>query len=322
MNFERPKVVISKCIGFEHCRFDGSMVNSREVEQLKPYVDFMPLCPEMGMGLPSPRESLRLIKTGEEQRLVFTQSGADMTDAMMVFTREAYNDIKAIQPDGFLMKSRSPSCGIKEVRVYNSIGKAACISSKAKGMFSKFMIEKFPDIIFEDEGRMNNFSIREKFYTMIFTKADFRKIKEENTMNGLIQFHGKNKYLFMAYSQNQLKVLGRIVANHKKLPLDEVFESYENNLNKLLLKTPSSGQYLNVMLHIFGYYSKELSEKEKAYFLDAMESYRSQHIPQSTVMAILWAWIIRFNEEYLIQQTIFEPFPRELIQVTDSGKGL
>lgn len=322
MNFERPKVVISKCIGFEHCRFDGSMINSHEVEQLKPYVDFMPLCPEMGMGLPAPRESLRLIKAQDEQRLVFTKSGVDMTEDMMRVTKEAYNDIKAFQPDGFLMKSRSPSCGIKEVKVYNSIGKAACTSSKAKGMFSRLMMEGFPEVIFEDEGRMNNFSIREKFYTMIFTKADFRKIKKDNTMNGLIQFHGKNKYLFMAYSQNQLKVLGRIVANHKKLTLDEIFEAYEKNLNKLLLKTPSGGQYLNVMLHIFGYFSSALSEKEKAYFLDSIESYRSQRIPQSTVMAILWAWIIRFNEEYLMQQTVFGQFPKELIQVTDSGKGL
>jgi uncharacterized protein YbgA (DUF1722 family) len=76
------------------------------------------------------------------------------------------------------------------------------------------------------------------------------------------------------------------------------------------------------MLHIFGYFSKMLSEKEKAYFIDSLEDYHNKHIPQSTVMAILWAWVIRFNEEYLIQQTVFEPFPKALIQVTDSGKGL
>ena len=322
MNFERPKVVISKCIGFEHCRFDGSMINSNEVDQLKPYVDFMPLCPEMSMRLPTPRESLRLIKVEDKQRLVFTQSGVDMTEEMVGVAKESYNGIKAFQPDGFLLKNRSPSCGIKEVKVYNSIGKVPSISSKAKGMFSGFMMESFPEVIFEDEGRITNFNIRENFYTMIFTKADFRKVKEENTMNGLVQFHGKNKYLFMAYSQNQLKILGGIVANHKKRSLDEIFESYEKSLNKLLLKKPSGGQYINVMLHIFGYCSKALSEKEKAYFLDSLENYRNQHIPQSTVMAILWAWVIRFNEEYLIQQTVFEPFPKELIQVTDSGKGL
>lgn len=322
LSFERPKVVISKCIGFERCRFDGSMINSHEVDQFRPYIDFMPLCPEMGMGLTTPRESLRLIKAGDEQRLVFTKNGVDMTEAMMRFIKETYSNIKAFQPDGFLLKSRSPSCGIKEVKVYNSIGKVPCVSSKAKGMFSGFMMESFPEVVFEDEGRISNFSIREKFYTMIFTKADFRMIKEENTMEGLTRFHIKNKYLFMSYSQNQLNMLDRIVTNHKKMTLDEIFETYEKSLNKLLLKTPYRGQYMNVMLNIFSHYSKALSEKEKAYFIDTLENYHNQHIPQSTVMAILRAWAIRFNEEYLIQQTVFEPFPKELVQVTDSGKGL
>ncbi|MDF2591759.1 MAG: uncharacterized protein K0S75_1225 [Clostridia bacterium] len=322
MNFERPKIVISKCIGFENCRFDGSMIHNHEVEQLKPFVDFMLICPEMEMGLTSPRESLRIIETDGVRRLVLTKSGVDMTEDMKQVTKEAYLTIRAFQPEGFLLKSRSPSCGIKEVRVYESIGKVPCISKKEKGIFSGFMMEHFPDAVFEDEGRISNFNIRENFYTMIFTKADFRMVKTENTIKALTQFHEKNKYLFMAHSQNQLKVLGRIVANHKNLTMDEIYEAYEENLHKLLLKMPTCGQYVNVMLHIFGYFSKMLSEKEKAYFIDSLEDYHNKHIPQSTVMAILWAWVIRFNEEYLIQQTVFEPFPKALIQVTDSGKGL
>ncbi len=322
MDFARPKVVISKCLGFDHCRFDGSMINSPEVEGMKPYVDFMPLCPEMGMGMPSPRESLRLIMADDGNRLVLTKSGDDMTEPMMAFNREAKDQIKAFQPDGFFLKGGSPSCGIKEVRVYHSIGKVPCINRKAKGMFGGFMMESFPDYLFEDEGRMSNFNIREHFYTAIFTKANFDGIKEKKAMKDLVQFHGKNKFLMMAYSSNLLNILGRIVANHKKLSLEEVFETYEVNLNKLLLRTSSPEKSINVMLHIFGYFSKEISAKEKAYFLDTLENYRSQHIPQSTVMAILWAWVIRFDEPYLLQQTIFEPFPKELIHVTDSGKGL
>jgi uncharacterized protein YbgA (DUF1722 family)/uncharacterized protein YbbK (DUF523 family) len=274
------------------------------------------------MGLPIPRESLRLIQVEDEHRLVFGKSGVDMTDEMMQASKEIQNDINAFGPDGFLLKSRSPSCGIKEVRVYNAIGKAPCISSKAKGLFSGFIMGHFPEAAFEDEGRLNNFSIRENFYTLIFTKADFRKVKEENTVKELIEFHEKNRYLFMVHSQNQLNILERIVANRKSQPLDEMLEFYEKNLNKLLLRKPSCVQYMNVMMYIFGHFSKLLSEKEKAYFLDSLEDYHSRHIPQSTVMAILRAWAIRFEEEYLMQQTIFEPFPKDLIQVTDSGKGL
>ena len=322
MEYERPRVAISKCLNFGHCRYDGSMISSPEVEQLKEYADFMPICPEMGMGMPSPRESLRLILSNEEHRIVTNKTGLDMTGAMIEFSKEAASQLQEFEPDGFLLKSRSPSCGIKEVRLYSSIEKGPSLNNKSKGIYAEFMMDRFPELIFEDEGRMSNFTIREHFYTMIFTKADFRKVKAGNSMKALVEFHGKNKYLFMAYSQTQLTVLGRLVANHKKNPVQEVLREYETNLNKLLLITPSTGKYINVMLHIFGYFSKKLSEGEKAYFLDTLENYRSQQIPQSTVMAILWSWVIRFNEPYLTPQTVFRPFPKELTQMTDSGKGL
>ena len=325
MKYERPKVSISKCLGFGKCRFDGSMISSNEVEQLKEYVDFLPLCPEMGMGLPAPRESLRLIrdkKNEEKNRLVTTKGGVDMTEEMLEFSKSAFTQLLEFQPNGFLLKSRSPSCGIKEVRLYGSIEKGASLNNKSKGIYAEFMMEKFPELVFEDEGRISNFNLREHFYTIIFTKADFRKTKKLGTMKALVDFHSKNKYLFMAYSQNQLSVLGRIVANHEKKAIDKTMEEYESNMNKLLLKMPATGKYINVMLHIFGYFSKNLTGSEKAYFLDSLENYRSQHIPQSTVMGLLWSWVLRFDEAYLKLQTVFNPFPKELIQVTDSGKGL
>jgi uncharacterized protein YbgA (DUF1722 family)/uncharacterized protein YbbK (DUF523 family) len=325
MKYERPRVSISKCLGFEKCRFDGSMISSDEVDQLKEFVDFLPLCPEMGMGLPSPRESLRLIidkKNEDNHRLSTTKSGIDMTEEMLEYSKQAYIQLIGFDPDGFLLKSRSPSCGIKEVRLYSSIEKGPSLNNKSKGLYAEYMMEKFPELIFEDEGRISNFNLREHFYTAIFTKADFRKTKELRTIKALIDFHSKNKYLFMTYSQNQLSVLGKIVANHEKKTIDDTIAEYESNMNKLLLKMPATGRYINVMLHIFGYFSKRLLDTEKAYFLDSLENYRSQHIPQSTVMGLLWSWVIRFDEAYLKQQTVFNPFPKKLIQVTDSGKGL
>jgi uncharacterized protein YbgA (DUF1722 family)/uncharacterized protein YbbK (DUF523 family) len=325
MNYERPRVSISKCLGFEKCRFDGSMISSDEVEQLKEFVDFLPLCPEMGMGLPSPRESLRLIidkKNEDKHRLSTTKGGIDMTEEMLEYSKEASIQLMEFNPDGFLLKSRSPSCGIKEVRLYSSIEKGPSLNNKSKGLYAEFMMDRFPELIFEDEGRISNFNLREHFYIYIFTKADFRKTKELRTSKALIDFHSKNKYLFMAYSQTQLSVLGRIVANHEKKTIEDTIAEYESNMNKLLLKMPATGKYINVMMHIFGYFSKHLSDSEKAYFLDSLENYRSQHIPQSTVMGLLWSWVIRFDENYLKMQTVFNPFPKELIQVTDSGKGL
>jgi uncharacterized protein YbgA (DUF1722 family) len=124
----------------------------------------------------------------------------------------------------------------------------------------------------------------------------------------------------MAYSQNQLKILGRIVANHEGLDVESMYQLYKKQLSKLFSKKPAKGHYINVMLHIFGYYSKALNNEEKAYFLDTLEQYRSGQVPQMSVLSLLRSWAYRFDESYLRDQSIFEPFPKELVQARDSGK--
>jgi len=320
--FKRPVVVISKCIEHGHCRFDGSMISSNEVSELMKFVDFMPYCPEMAIGMPSPRESLRLIRQNNETTLVQSKTGEDKTQDMLTYAAHIEEELQQLDVDGFILKSRSPSCGIKEVRLYSSIEKSPTLGKLAKGIFAEAMMEFFPNAIFEDEGRLTNFSLREHFLTVIFTKADFKALKRDFSMKALIDFHAKNKYLFMAYSQNYSKILGQLVANHGGLDGKTLLNNYEVALNSLLLKKPKKGQVINVLLHIFGYFSKELTALEKAHFIDALSDYREGHIPQSTIMMILYSWSLRFNHPYLIAQTVFEPFPKALIHMTDSGKGL
>ncbi|MFO7612534.1 MAG: DUF1722 domain-containing protein [Clostridia bacterium] len=318
--FTKPNVVISKCIEHEHCRYDGSMITSEFVAELKDYVNFLPLCPEMAIGLPSPMESLRLVLANDEIKLLSYINGTDMTAAMEEYSRRISKDILEFQPDGFILKSRSPSCGIKDVKVYADIGKAPPLNRKSPGIFGRDMLVFFNDFLIEDEGRLLNFTIREHFYTVIFTLADFRRVRGTNSIKSLIDFHSRNKYLLMAYSQAGLKKLGRIVAGHGKVPPGEVFSEYEKKLREVMMRKPSCGQYINVMLHLFGYFKKDISEKEKAYFIDMLELYRSQRIPQSSIMSVLSAWGARFDRQYLNEQTIFNSFPRELVTVADSGK--
>lgn len=319
--FKRPVIVISKCIEHGHCRYDGTMIGSNEVNELKEWVDFIPFCPEMAIGMPSPRESLRLIRMDDENFLIQNKSSEDKTNDMLSYAASVEPEIRNKAVDGFILKSRSPSCGIKDVKLYSAIEKAPSLGKVAKGIFAEAMMEFFPNCIFEDEGRLSNFSIREHFLTVIFTKADFKDLKHNFTMKALIDFHAKNKYLFMAYSQNHSKTLGRLVANHEHLTGEIILIEYELALDKLLLTKPKKGQIINVLLHIFGYFSNELVALEKAHFIDALSSYRENHIPQSTLMMILYSWSIRFEHPYLLGQTIFEPFPKELIHMSDSGKG-
>lgn len=318
--FSKPVLVVSKCLEHGHCRYDGSMISCEEVKGLMPYVEFLPLCPEMAIGLPSPREALRLIDIKGEKRLLMNQSGEDKTEDMLNYVKSTADDLRTKDIDGFILKSRSPSCGIKEVKIYKTIGKAPCINKSAKGFFGEGMIEQFPNLVVEDEGRMTNFDIREHFYTTIFTRAAFKELMKDMKAKALVKFHSDNKYLFMAYSQNQMKVLGKIVANHEKLPIKQVYELYKEQLDLIFKKKPTKGQYTNVILHLFGYFSKLINNGEKAFFLDTLEQYRLGQVPLLSLMSLLKSWAYRFDEHYLTDQRIFEPYPHELIQMRDSGK--
>lgn len=322
MKFEKPNVVVSKCLEHGNCRYDGSKISDQTVKRLMDHVNFIPLCPEMEIGLPSPRQALRIIEDNGVEDLVFSLTGETISDKMNSYSSEQVSKLKDIQIDGFILKSRSPSCGIKDVKVYKSHGKSNVVPKKVKGYFGRAICDEFSDIAIEDEGRLTNFNIREHFFTRIYTNSSFRAVKSKNSINELIKFHSECKYLFMAYNQSILKQMGKLVANHEKDDIKFILDSYEVLLNKLLSTAPGTMRYINVMMHIFGYFSNELSSKEKAYFLDALEKYREKRIPGSVVMSILESWVVRFDNDYLASQRIFQPFPMELVEVTDSGKGL
>ncbi|OJV63795.1 MAG: hypothetical protein BGO41_00380 [Clostridiales bacterium 38-18] len=318
----RPNIVISKCIEHGHCRYDGSQINDSNVKQLMAFVNFIPLCPEMAIGLPSPRQSLRMVEKDQVEKLVFSLSGEEVTHQMKAYALDQVQRINQMDVDGFLLKSKSPSCGIKDVKVYQSHGKVPKLPKKTKGIFGSIILEQFESLAVEDEGRLLNYNIREQFYTRIFTHARYREVIKENNHKSLVAFHSNHKYLLMAYNQNQLTIMGRIVANHEHLELKEVLVKYGEALDKALKTPVSSSRNINVILHIFGYFSKHLNTKEKAYFLDTLEHYRNKQLPLSSVMSILSSWVARFEMDYLENQVIFAPFPEALINVTDSGKGL
>lgn len=316
--FIKPIIIISKCLGFANCRYNGLVIPDEFVEKLKPYVDYRPVCPEVEIGLGVPRNPIRIISVNNEFRLVQPATGADVTDKMRNFAESFLNHIGEV--DGFILKSRSPSCGPKDVRIYSGVEKENSIS-KDSGFFAQAIFEKFPNLAIEDEGRLKNFSIREHFLTKLFTLSSFRRIRESNLLNELVKFHSENKLMLMAYNQNEMRVLGRIVANTGKKPIEELIGDYQNVLYRAMANASKYTSNINVLMHGMGYFSQQLSSKEKEFFLDSLERYRSEFIPLSVPLNILRGFIIRFEQEYLMQQTFFEPYPEGLMDITDSGKG-
>ncbi len=140
-------------------------------------------------------------------------------------------------------------------------------------------------------------------------------------MRALVRFHAENKFLLMAYNQKQLRELGRIVANPEKAPFDQVIEQYEGHFHSALARPPRTTSVINVLEHVSGYFSEQLSRAEKAFYRSALGKYRAGRLPLSAVTSILRAWIVRFENEYLLPQSFFEPYPEPLRSLSDSGKG-
>ncbi len=305
----KPEIIISKCIEFDHCRYDGSMIASSFVKKIKPFVHCIPICPEVEVGLGIPRKSLRLVKGENGKQLVQPATKKDVTEEM-IGVANAFLAMQSIV-HGFILKSRSPSCGIKDVKLYAAAKNAAPIE-RTSGLFAS-QVQKQMICPIESEGRLRNPFIQEHFLVSIFTLADFEQVKQSKFMKDLVAFQAKNKFLFMAYHQKLSQQLGRTVANHEKKPIDDVLNIYEHQLLSLLSIPPSHKTTVNVLFHLFGFVSDEISKKEKDFFLDLIEQYKNKKISLNAMTMVLKSWAIRFAEPYLLKQTIFSPFPDALL---------
>lgn len=314
--FARPRLVVSLCLGFEACRYDGSLIPNDVVKALTRHAEIITTCPEVEIGLGTPRPPIRLVQIDGEAHLIRPDDNSDLTDAMQTFARRFVATLPPV--DGFILKNRSPSCGIRDAVLYAASGKGRL--GTRPGLFTEAVLERFGDYPIEDEGRLTNRSIREHFFTAIFALAALRQTIATGRLSELVAFHTRYKLLLMAYNQQRLKELGRIVANREHRPFNEVADTYAATFRLALKRPPRRTSVLNVLMHALGYVSDGLSHAEKATFLDLLEAYRAEQVPLSAPLALLRGWVVRFQQPYLSQQAFFTPFPNDLVSLKDSGR--
>ncbi len=138
--FEKPKIVISKCIEFDRCRFNAQLISSDFVKKLKPHVDFLPICAEVEIGLGVPRDPIRVVIDKGVKRLIQPTTNKEVSDSMNNFSNSFLNSLKEI--DGFILKSQSPSCGLRDVKVYSALKSAAPIYRES-GFFGEQVLKNF-----------------------------------------------------------------------------------------------------------------------------------------------------------------------------------
>ena len=306
--FSRPRIGISKCLEFDMCRYDGSRINNNFVRNMKEYVDFVPVCPEVGIGLGSPRKPIRLVTIDGKKNLYQPSSKKNLTEDMHDFGKNFAESNSKL--DGFIFKRDSPTCGIIDVRLYHKLGDHVGYS-KTSGMFSEDVLKNFPNIVKEDEKRLNNISIRENFLIRIFVLADLRESLESNSVEKVFEFYSKNMLLFLCHDEKLTAQLGLIFKTEDSFEI--ISREFQNSISKILSFIPKKNTIIDTFNYIFTHVKLKLSESEKSYYYSLIDGFENDLISQYEISTLLYSWALRYNLKSIIDQSMFNPFPKNLL---------
>ncbi len=307
----RPRVLLSRCIELEHCRWNGAIIRSENVRRILSFIEVVDRCPEADIGMGVPRSPIRLVKSedGQGPRLLQPTTGNDYTDRMLAYAATTLHELGHI--DGAILKSQSPSCGLRSTKIYHGIENAP-VARRGAGLFASAVLEACPTIAIESEARLRNCTLKDHFLTALFTYARFRRARGSGEMRDLIAFHKDNKSLLMAYDEATMRKLGQIVGNADGLAAEKVFAHYQEALPDVFASGAKVQPVSNALLHLYGHYKDRLDDAERRFFIDTLEAYRTERIPMLAVTQLLRSFGLRFGDDYVTSQTIFAPYPLEL----------
>ncbi len=306
---KKPRVGISSCLLGKSVRYDGTHQLDRYLTRtVGKYVEWVPVCPEVECGLPTPREAMRLVGDPSNPRLVTRRTGKDMTERMVKFSRRRVQELEDEELCGFIFKSRSPSSGMDRVKVYDENGVP---HSNGAGMFARIFMEHFPLVPVEEDGRLHDPALRENFFENIFCFRDYRRVGHSRQRADLLTFHRCHKLQLMAHSPKLQKEMGRLVGNPGEADGD-IFRQYEELLRQAMREMPTPGKNANVLSHMLGYFSEELNTWEKQELLSVVEQYRDGLIPLIVPVTLFRHYVRKYDKSYLEEQTYLKPHPLEL----------
>lgn len=305
------KIGVSTCLLGEKVRFDGGHKNNRYITQtLSHFFEFVPVCPETECGLGIPRESMRLVGDVNHPRLITNKSRIDHTDQMQ---RWAVGKLEALEKEdlcGFIFKKDSPSSGLYRVKVYNDKGQPV---KSGRGVFAAAFTARFPRIPVEDEGRLNDPMLRENFIERVFALKRWREaLTKKRTTGNLVEFHTREKLLLMAHSPKHYREMGCLVASGKQIKPTELYQRYEALLFKALELKGTVSKHTNVLMHIMGYFKKQLTADEKKEVLELIENYRGGHLPLIVPITLMNHFVRKYRQPYLSEQIYLNPHPIDL----------
>lgn len=309
----RPlRVGVSACLLGERVRWDGGHKRDRFlVDLLGKFVEFVPVCPEQGMGLSTPRETLRLAGDVDDPRLVFGKTGADQTERMRAFAKCEVERLAQLDLCGYVLKSDSPSCGMERVRVWSEHGMPL---KRGVGLFARALMEHLPLLPVEEEGRLNDAQLRETFIERLFAYRRWRDLCECGVTPGrLVDFHRVHKYLLLAHSPEHYASLGRLVARGKSLSRADLRDAYGTGYMDAMSRKATRGRHYNVLQHMAGYFKRGLDSAGVSEVHRTLDDYSVGLVPLIVPLTLIAHHVRVLAIGYLADQIYLAPHPKELM---------
>jgi len=307
------RVGISSCLLGEEVRFDGGHKRDRFItDTLAEFVDFVPVCPEMEIGLGAPRESMHLEVVAGEVRLLTTKTRQDLTDRMRSFAERRVAQLGAMDLCGYILKKDSPSCGMERVKVYGRTGGAP--SKQSRGVFAAALLDSLDSLPVEEEGRLQDPRLRENFFVRVFA---YRRVKslfaQRWRLRDLVEFHAREKLLLRAHDPEGHRPLGRLVAAASGLPRAEVAESYRRGFLASLRRIATTKKCAGVLDRCAGHLREVIDDASRRELRAVIEDYRRGLIPLVVPLTLLGHHARHHGVATLEGQTFLEPHPKELM---------
>ena len=312
---EQPEAIrigISSCLLGEHVRFDGGHKrDSFLVDTFGRFVEWVPVCPEVELGLGTPREALRLVRTAEGVRMVNTRSKRDISDQMRAWSLQRAEELAAERLAGYVLKKDSPSCGMERVKIYAESGMA---EKQGRGFFAEALIARFPQLPVEEEGRLSDPRLRDNFVERVFAYVRLRAFFETRwTVGGLVGFHTAHKMTLLAHEPAIYDELGRLVAGAKGKDRQDLAARYRERFMDALAAMATTRKHTNVLMHMAGHFKQVVDADEKEELLTSIHDYRQGLVPLVVPLTLIRHHVRRHKVDYLAGQVYLDPHPKELM---------
>lgn len=302
------RIGISACLLGQEVRFDGG--HKRDpflTDVLGPHVEWVPVCPEVEVGMGTPRETLRLVRAGPDVRMVTTRTGLDCTARMNGWARRRVAALAREDLDGYVLKSDSPSCGMERVKVFSGAGPA---SRDGRGLFANVLLAEFPLLPAEEEGRLRDPRLRENFIERVFAH---RRLKDHFagrwSAASLVAFHTAHKLSLLAHSTTAYRELGRLVADSVQRPRGELRQEYERLFMTTLARPATIRRHTSVLMHMAGHLKRRLDAASRREVAGCIEEYRAGAVPLVVPLTLIAHHVRVHDVEYLAGQTYLLPLP-------------